>query len=94
MFMGRIADLYGRKRVFLLGVLLWGAFSLGCAFAKSLYRTSACTTSHQLTSLTRRDNDRRSTGTPGYRWRSDYPSCGQSTLYRNLHHVLTSDHHI
>ncbi|KAK7691166.1 hypothetical protein QCA50_006269 [Cerrena zonata] len=34
MFMGRIADLYGRKRVFLLGVLLWGAFSLGCAFAQ------------------------------------------------------------
>lgn len=42
MFMGRIADLYGRKRVFLLGVLLWGAFSLGCAFAQGKNAVHPC----------------------------------------------------
>ncbi|CCM06311.1 uncharacterized protein FIBRA_08562 [Fibroporia radiculosa] len=33
LFFGRIADLYGRRNVFLLGVLTLGVFGLGCGFA-------------------------------------------------------------
>ena len=32
--MGRLADLYGRKLIFLLGILLLAVFSLGCGFAQ------------------------------------------------------------
>lgn len=31
---GRLADLYGRKKVFLLGSLWLAAFTLGCGFAQ------------------------------------------------------------
>ncbi|KAI0078556.1 MFS general substrate transporter [Panus rudis PR-1116 ss-1] len=34
LFLGRLADLYGRKRTFLLGIAFQGAFGLGCAFAQ------------------------------------------------------------
>ncbi|KAI0077783.1 MFS general substrate transporter [Panus rudis PR-1116 ss-1] len=34
LFLGRVADLYGRKKVFLLGILIQGAFGLGCSFAQ------------------------------------------------------------
>ena len=35
MFLGRIADLYGRKRIFLIGTVILGAFGLACGFAQS-----------------------------------------------------------
>ncbi|KLO14349.1 MFS general substrate transporter [Schizopora paradoxa] len=35
-FFGRLADLYGRKKAFLLGFLWHCAFSLGCGFANSI----------------------------------------------------------
>ena len=31
---GRLADLYGRKRAFLIGTLCQIAFSIGCGFAQ------------------------------------------------------------
>ncbi|KAG2147757.1 major facilitator superfamily domain-containing protein [Suillus bovinus] len=34
LFFGRLADLYGRKRAFMLGTLCQVAFSLGCGFAQ------------------------------------------------------------
>lgn len=34
LFFGRVADLYGRKRTFLVGIVLLGAFGLGCGFAQ------------------------------------------------------------
>lgn len=34
MFFGRLADLYGRKRAFICGILCQAAFSLGCGFAQ------------------------------------------------------------
>lgn len=34
LFFGRLADLYGRRRAFLLGTLVQTAFGLGCGFAK------------------------------------------------------------
>ncbi|KAK7691163.1 hypothetical protein QCA50_006266 [Cerrena zonata] len=34
LFLGRLADLYGRKRTFLLGIFVQAAFGLGCAFSK------------------------------------------------------------
>lgn len=36
LFFGRLADLYGRKKAFMLGSLVQAAFSLGCGFAKSM----------------------------------------------------------
>jgi MFS family permease len=36
LFFGRLADLYGRKKAFMLGSLVQAIFSLGCGFAKSL----------------------------------------------------------
>lgn len=32
---GRLADLYGRKKAYLIGTLIFAGFSLGCAFANS-----------------------------------------------------------
>lgn len=32
--LGRIADLYGRRKIFIVGCVLQGAFSLGSGFAK------------------------------------------------------------
>ncbi|KAG2147756.1 major facilitator superfamily domain-containing protein [Suillus bovinus] len=34
LFFGRLADLYGRKRAFICGILCQAAFSLGCGFAQ------------------------------------------------------------
>lgn len=34
LFFGRLADLYGRKKAFMLGSFIQGVFSLGCGFAK------------------------------------------------------------
>jgi MFS family permease len=36
LFFGRLADLYGRKKAFMLGSLVQGIFSLGCGFAKGI----------------------------------------------------------
>ena len=33
LLLGRLADLYGRKKVFLAGALWLAAFAIGCAFA-------------------------------------------------------------
>ena len=33
---GALADVYGRKRIFVIGVVLFGAGSVGCAFAWSM----------------------------------------------------------
>ncbi|KAI0781757.1 major facilitator superfamily domain-containing protein [Abortiporus biennis] len=33
LFLGRVADLYGRKIIFLVGITILGAFGLGCGFA-------------------------------------------------------------
>lgn len=35
LFFGRLADLYGRKKAYILGSLIQMAFSLGCGFAKT-----------------------------------------------------------
>ncbi|EJD06323.1 MFS general substrate transporter [Fomitiporia mediterranea MF3/22] len=35
-FFGRLADLYGRKKAFLIGCLWLGIFSLGCGFANNI----------------------------------------------------------
>ncbi|PCH44103.1 efflux transporter [Wolfiporia cocos MD-104 SS10] len=35
LFFGRLADLYGRKKAFLLGTFLLGIFGLGCGFANN-----------------------------------------------------------
>ncbi|KAI0729086.1 efflux transporter [Fomitopsis betulina] len=35
LFFGRLADLYGRKKAFLAGILVLGVLSLGCGFAQS-----------------------------------------------------------
>lgn len=35
-FFGRLADLYGRKKAFLLGTAFLGIFSLGCGFAQNI----------------------------------------------------------
>jgi MFS family permease len=34
LFFGRLADLYGRKKAFMIGTLCQIAFSLGCGFAQ------------------------------------------------------------
>ena len=39
LFFGRVADLYGRKRTFLAGIALLGAFGLGCGFAQGTSQT-------------------------------------------------------
>jgi len=36
LFFGRLADLYGRKKAFMLGSLVQAVFSLGCGFVKSV----------------------------------------------------------
>jgi len=38
LFFGRLADLFGRKKAFLLGILCLGVFGLGCGFAQSEFR--------------------------------------------------------
>jgi MFS family permease len=35
LFFGRLADLYGRKKAFVIGSIVQAAFSLGCGFAKN-----------------------------------------------------------
>jgi len=35
---GRLADLYGRKKTFLIGSLIVAAFTTGSAFAKGIHR--------------------------------------------------------
>lgn len=35
LLLGRLADLYGRKLIFLLGILFMSVFSLGCGFAQN-----------------------------------------------------------
>lgn len=37
---GRLADLYGRKKAFMIGSLIQAAFSLGCGFAQSRHNHS------------------------------------------------------
>lgn len=37
---GRLADLYGRRKVFIIGCIIQGAFSLGCGFGHSLITLS------------------------------------------------------
>jgi EmrB/QacA subfamily drug resistance transporter len=39
---GRLADLYGRKRLFMIGALIFAGFSLGCAVAPDVYTLIAC----------------------------------------------------
>ncbi len=39
---GRLADLYGRKRLFMIGAIIFAAFSLGCAVAPNVYTLIAC----------------------------------------------------
>lgn len=34
--LGRLADVHGRKRAFLLGAIWTGAFSLGCGFSQNI----------------------------------------------------------
>ena len=36
LFFGRLADIYGRKKAFMIGSFVQAAFSLGCGFAKSM----------------------------------------------------------
>ena len=36
LFFGRLADLHGRKKAFMLGSFVQAAFSLGCGFSKSM----------------------------------------------------------
>jgi EmrB/QacA subfamily drug resistance transporter len=39
---GRLADLYGRKKLFMIGATIFGVFSLGCGVAPDVYWLIAC----------------------------------------------------
>ena len=39
---GRLADIYGRKRLFMIGAIIFAVFSLGCALAPDVYTLIAC----------------------------------------------------
>jgi len=49
---GRLADLYGRKRIFLFGSFWLAAFSLGCAFAQGILSSTSIIQRHHILSNT------------------------------------------
>ena len=46
LFLGRAADLYGRKKAFILGCAFMGIFGLGCGFAQSEHALLVLAGSH------------------------------------------------